>query len=319
MTNPTHYSYSKIMGALAVTFALSAPAQATVIDLTLDAASTSSTTNTSDTATPNIQPSFVSASSNTFENSSFASGSASGNDEGRFRLNGSISGIAATSSSFVQSYDVTNGDTDQFFDFSFNILNGSLSVGCNSGFDDGYGDGYGEFNDGIEFVRIDEVDQPSGNCAPALMSQAFYDASITLNGTTIWDSFAALSFNQDTASIEQSGSQTLGTYNANSDFYSWAEQDFTISLGDEIAANESFSLVYTVTLGASGVNQMGQGIEQGNFLFASSQFGDPNSFNTSSVNTFRNPVNVSTPGTIAILGLGLVGIAGLRKRIQQKR
>lgn len=313
------FNKTRIAAVLALSISVIVPVHASTISLSLSAESTSTVDSITDTAIPSVSSTSVLASSSQVSLSGFASGFSAGDNTGNFDLNGNVSGLGLTTSTFVQSYNVVNGNQDQFFDFTFSILNGSLDVGCSAEIEEEYGYG-GDFalidvNPGTNFLPTDgiiAVDKGPSSCSPNNVANAFYDASIMLNGTTIWDSFASLSLDNGSASIVQTGSQALATYTPGSTGLSWGEQTFTIGL-DDFAANASFDLVYSVSLGASGSNTDLNDAMRGVGLYAYSQFGDPNSLGGTPVTSFSNPVNVSAPATMGLLGLGLIGL-GWRKR-----
>ena len=277
-------------------------AQAAIIEFNLSAASSTSISgnptpvNNTETVTdtPNIESvnavSYIDDIDNTgiISNSSFAR--TQGGDNGVFGIQTNGYGSFDSSAEFLQSYNVKNDAlTDQFFDFNFSIENGSLNVGCNDNViesdiligNDGYG--YG------------------GDCNGA--ASASYDAEIRLNDVVIWNSMAELAFNGTDASLTPEGNQgteVLGNYSPQSNYYSWNDQSFIIDLGT-FSTNEEFTLDYKVTLTGAGTN-----------AYSYAQFGDPTGFGLNgSPFTSSNTASVPEPSSLGIIavGLGLLGFS----------
>lgn len=204
---------------------------------------------------------------------SYTQSRAEGGSYGAFGANAYGSGNYVSSSTFLQSYAVTNDAlSNQFFDFTFSIENGSMYASC--------ADGY-------------------GSCSSVI--DASYDAEIRLNGTAIWASAAEIIFD-GTDAILNTSDVLLGTYSAGSDYYSWADQSFTIDLGT-FAANEEFILEYEINLKVSGTDG-----------YSTVQFGDPNGFGQSGTPfTSTDVTSVPEPGSLGIIAAGL-GLLALRRR-----
>ncbi|EWH08574.1 hypothetical protein DS2_16549 [Catenovulum agarivorans DS-2] len=173
--------------------------------------------NSTDSDTDNTS---VYASSYLYSGNDWADANASANDQGWIYSNAYGYGADFDAMSTVtQSVTVTN-DTglDQFIDFTFTINFGSLSV---------YGFEYEPAFETGEYIT------------------ASYMADIRLNDTSIWDSSAALTYDENGYSFTQSGA-SLANYDAsNPEYYGWGEQTDTIGLG-LIGAGESFTLDYIV-------------------------------------------------------------------------
>lgn len=253
-------------------------AHAVVFDLELTADATAQVdANAPVTDSQGPLPGYVSASASDYAASGAYAG-ANGDLDGTFYMSADGYGVFDAGAGFLQSYTVTNDDGfDQFFDFTFNIENGSIDSSCG---DDGYGygDGYGT----------------GAACGDGDEGAADYSAEIRLNGATIWESSASL-VTSDGGSVFSSSGVALGTYFADDSFYYWSEQTFTIDLG-LIAAGESFDLDYEVRVGANGSNGGGR-----------AQFGDPSGFGATG-SPFGSTPTVPEPGTLALLAPALLGL-----------
>ncbi|MDT0594732.1 hypothetical protein [Glaciecola petra] len=310
---------TKLAALIALSLGAVGSVHANTITLGLDSSTNSSAGSDSDSDSDSSAVS-VNSFSSANDNGNFASGSARGNDAGWFYTTASASGISASHvSSVTQSYSVTNEGDDSFFDFDFNVMNGSISVFC----DDGYGDGYGDGNDRPDFdfpiatatSNVLAVDPQPVNCSSRLNAASLYEANITLDGNVVWSSEASLTIDNNELSFDESGTQSLGTYNGGG-FFGWGSQSFNIDLG-LIAAGQTFDLIYSVT--ATSTMSLDDPLVFFNDAFivdGRTQFGDPNGFNQFSANIFTaTPANVvNTPGTIALFGLALVGAAGMSRR-----
>lgn len=313
---------TKLAALIALSLGAVGSLQATTISLGLES-STSSTAGTQSDSDSDTGATSVSSFSNAFESGNSASGSANGNDAGWFYTTAQATGISAEHvSSVTQSYSVTNDGDDSFFDFDFNVMNGSISVFCDDGY--GYGDGYGDgdvdrpegdFPIATATANLLAVDSEPANCSSRLNAASMYEANITLDGNVVWSSEASLTIDNDELSFSEGGTQSLGTYNG-SGFFGWGAQSFNIDLG-LIAAGQTFDLIYSVT--ASSLMSLDDPLvvfDEDFIVNGRTQFGDPNTFNQFSANTFTaTPANVvNAPGTIALFGLALVGAAGLSRR-----
>ena len=221
-------------------------------------------------------------------------------------------GSYESTSQVSQTYSVTNGNIDQFFDFEFEVMNGSINATCGSGYGDSgdYGDygsdnGYGDapVNDSFGFFG-----SSSDPCLDNDFAQASYSAEILFNGTSIWASSAGLTSNENGISSSYADVE-LGDINTlDSGFYSWSRQSFILDLG-EILANEVFTLEYSIEVSTSGL--LDDPFSGYNNSYA--QFGDPNGFGTQSANNLA-PASVPEPTALSLLAAGLFSLGFMRRR-----
>ena len=217
-----------------------------------------------------------------------------------------------TSSVVKQRYQVQNSGVDQFFDFSFSLLNGSIDVNCGDGY--GYGYGYG-FEPAAEVFASEEpvdeiieevVEPPLYACSGQDQVISGYTAEILFNGNVIWESAAELFINANGIAFTSSG-VSLNSYDG-SNYYWWDAKDFTLDLG-LVSANTSFTLDYIVKTYTQGSGD--------NYFNGYAQFGDPNGFGTQSITQFTSTTTeVNAPAMFGLLGLSLAGIF-VRRRVNR--
>lgn len=244
----------------------------------------------------------MSANSEAFDNNNTSRAKARGNDTGWFYSTAGGNGDFTAESNVTQVYNVTNDSSDeQFFDFSFEVMNGGINAICG---DDGYG--YGSEVEAIVSFAVDD-DDGYGLCSGSSFSKASYMAEIFLDDTSIWNSQAMITANANDTTIVTDGA-VLDNVNISSNSMYWGKTLFNIDLG-LFAANTSFKLEYKVTTMASGLFE---GVGYG-YNDAYAQFGDPNEFRArNSINS--RPNEVSAPSALALLGFGLFGLGFARKR-----
>jgi hypothetical protein len=194
----------------------------------------------------------------------------------------------------TQSYTVTNDSiNDQFFNFSFDVMNGGISSSCGAdgyGYGYGYGDGYGS----------------STSCDSDDYAVAGYMAEILYNGNSIWDSSASIKVGSSGSELITAGSQFDTYQSANS--LSWGRTHFNLNLGI-VAANADFTLDYVVKTYVKGAVANPYSA----YNTAYSQFGDPSGFDSSNITFSSRVTNVPEPSSIVLFGLALSGLALSRR------
>lgn len=290
--------------ALTVSIAciLSAPvyqANAALIDLNITGSASSVAGSATDSAV-DASATNMNASSSAYDNNNYSAANSKGDASGWFYSTSSGNQNFMTESIVTQTYNVTNdSNTDQFFDFSFEVMNGSIDASCgDSGY--GYGDDTGYGND---------TGYGSGGCTGNNFSKAGYLAEILLNGSSLWNSQAEVKVDSTGQDLTSSGAVFDNTYSSGNGLY-WGSSLFNIDLG-LIAANDTFTLEYNVKTWVEGSI-----LESSNeYNNAYAQFGDPNGFGSSgNPNVIGSQVtSVSEPGSLALIGLGLFGLGFVRK------
>lgn len=174
---------------------------------------------------------------------------------------------------------------------------------------------------------------------------ASYIIDVLLNGTSIANSQAQLSLTSAGSTFSESGTFSLGgaapTSSATSTSYSWNPLAQSIDLG-VFAAAESFTLAYsmkTIATGSFVTKATGSGCsvdgnvgggdffaaalnDEGGFIGgecsslgnSTAQIGDPNQFSGNGATI--TAMSVPEPGTVLLMGAGLVGV-GLSRRAKK--
>jgi hypothetical protein len=216
-------------------------------------------------------------------------------------------GDFTTTASVTQTYTIETGNTGSSFLFDFLIDQGSLSAFC-SPF--------------AEIVLVEE-EGPFENAgcfsSDDASASAEYNIDITFGGMSIFSSFAKIeSLGQNSAQqfvpnqLTKTG-RSLSDDDGSDGLYSWSElsvEDFDLGF---IGANQTVELVYSATVLSQGFFGIGSedlpSLTVGN---ASARFGDPN--NIRPISNVRAVVQVSTPGSVLILGAGALALAFMRRR-----
>ncbi len=245
-----------------------------------------------------IDPSYVSVYVGDYGTSGDAYASAWGDDGGDMFARSSGGGSFDADSSIRQSVEFTNttGIAQNYF-FDFTINNGSLSA-----YD------YDVLVSG-EYV------------------QAANDVAIMLNGDYIFTSQATLTSTDSGSTLTTSGVE-LGTYTADSDYYSWGTYTGVLDLGI-FNPGESFLLEYDILTSADSnvSSSFGCGYDDGygswgndgwmeeefGFCYSNygaSRFGDPNGINGMPISPLTvTSVSVPEPGMLFLLAGGVAGLA----------
>lgn len=270
-------------------------ANSALIELEISGETEANITGESD-ANGDSNPTSVNINSNASNDMDYANANARGDDTGWFYSTANAYNNASAQSAVTQSYTVTNDSSDaQFFDFSFEVNQGSISANCSDfeGYGEGYGDGYG---DGY------------GSCDGTDYALASYQAEIFLNGAIIWGSSAEVIDNANGALSSSKGTPLNYNTQFSENFLSWDVTNFTIELG-AFSANESFELEYIVSTTAESFNDDMFGSTN-----AYAQFGDPNGFGQGNVSFTTRSASVPVPATLGLFGLGLAGLSLARRR-----
>ena len=173
--------FNKKILALSIAGVLSlnvSQANAALINLEITG-STSATADANNDSDSDTSDTDVYVSSSTYSASSEGRATAAGDDSGWFYSTAGGYGNFTASSLVSQAYTVeNNSNVEQFFDFSFEVMNGSISATCG-------GNAYGNES---ELFAFD--DGYGGACTGDDFASANYMAEIFLDGNSIWNSAA---------------------------------------------------------------------------------------------------------------------------------
>ncbi|MCC5825695.1 hypothetical protein [Alkalimonas sp.] len=241
---------------------------------------------------------------NLYETPTSATARSEGNDTGKFFLQGDALHNGAwfgVESSLVQNLIFQNQTgMDQSYHFNFTIEQGMLAL----------------------FGAL----LPEDNPHPSHSVEASYQATILVNGQSIWTSQAWLHSTADGLSLTTEGTvlaatleQTLLDDSWLAQAYRWDAQSFQLNLG-QLAAGESFELSYQVSayVGGRPASASCQDWQCGGYYY----FGDPFTFAGAMLNesNFRTanqePTPVTAPATFGSMVLGLLALTRLRRRRQ---
>lgn len=220
-----------------------------------------------------------------------------GNDAGNFGSRVSGTGEYDITGIFSYKDTITNASgSASAYDFDFTVIPGEISL---SG-----------APTGLEFLMAE------------------YSIDIRVNGATIWDSSANIYKDATTSTFTDSGTFSLGGAYSDSASYSsymWGVYTDTVALG-VLGVGDSLDFEYILTShaagtcfggGVSGFDGVG-GTDGGGSCGSIARSGDPFNFGTTdpgSINTGNIKVNqVSEPGSLALMGLGLLGAISARRR-----
>lgn len=237
-------------------------------------------------------------------------GAAAGNDSGwMYSRSGGQGSYFSHYSIVTQTVDLLNNTGfDQNYVYDFVINFGSLSAYNFS------------FNSALEY------------------SMAGYEVEIAVNNNALWQSAFTLTTDLASGSVGSGSNTSLATYSNGNSSFSWPEYTGNLGLG-VLGNGQSLTLTYSIKTfvagnhsascygyGSSGCDGYGYG-GYGNYGYLNfngdtyAQFGDPNGFNSTPI-AFNNQNirpqrdTISAPGTLALAGLGLAGLA-FRRRKQQ--
>ncbi len=237
-------------------------------------------------------------------------GAAAGNDSGwMYSRSGGQGSYFSHYSIVTQSVDLQNDsgfDQNYIYDFAINF--GSLSAYNFS------------FNTALEY------------------SIAGYEVEIAVNNSAMWQSSFTVTTDLASGSVGSGTGVSLAAYSNGNNYFSWPEYTGNLGLG-LLGNGQSLTLTYSIKTfvagnhatscngyGSSECNGYGYG-GYGNYGYLNfsgdtyAQFGDPNSFsgtpvafNSQNIRPQRD--DIAAPGTLALAGLGLAGLA-FRRRKQQ--